>query len=80
MDHLRGADHCDNAERIGEQNDTEAVLLTGHPERTIVYHTLKTGADCIIVGSHKPGLKDFFLGSTAARIVRYSPCSVHVLR
>ena len=26
------------------------------------------------------GLRDFLLGSTAARIVRHAPCSVHVLR
>lgn len=68
------------AERIGEQNDAEAVVLTGHPGRTVVDHANKIGADCIIVGSHKPGLQDFLLGSTAARIVRHSPCSVHVLR
>jgi nucleotide-binding universal stress UspA family protein len=68
------------AERIGEQNDAEIEVLKGHPGRTIVDHAKKIGADCIIVGSHKPGLTDFFLGSTAARIVRYSPCSVHVLR
>lgn len=68
------------AERIGEQKDAEAVVLIGHPGRTITDHAQKIDADCIIVGSHKPGLQDFFLGSTAARIVRHSPCSVHVLR
>ncbi|MET0093936.1 MAG: universal stress protein [Sedimenticola sp.] len=31
-------------------------------------------------GAHRPGLSDFFLGSTAARIMRYANCSVHVLR
>jgi len=67
-------------ERIGEQKDADAVVLIGHPGRTIIDHARKIGADCIIVGSHKPGLQDFFLGSTAARIVRYSTCSVHVLR
>jgi len=68
------------AERIGREKDAEAVVLTGHPGRTITDYAEKVGADCIIVGSHKPEMKDFFLGSTAARIVRYSPCSVHVLR
>lgn len=68
------------AERIGEENDAEAVVLTGHAGRTITDYAEKIGADCIIVGSHKPDIKDFFLGSTAARIMRYAKCSVHVLR
>ena len=68
------------AERIGSEKDAEAVVLTGHPGRTITDYAEKIGADCIIVGSHKPEMKDFFLGSTAARIMRYAPCSVHVLR
>jgi nucleotide-binding universal stress UspA family protein len=67
-------------ERIGGEKDVEAVVLTGHPGRTIVDYAEKIHADCIIVGSQRPEIKDFFLGSTAARIVRYSPCSVHVLR
>ncbi len=68
------------AERIGSEKDAEAVVLSGQPGRTITDYANKMGADCIIVGSHKPGLKDFFLGSTAARVVRYAKCSVHVLR
>jgi len=68
------------AERIGEEKDVEAVVLSGHAGRTITDYAQKIGADCIIAGSHKPGMKDFFLGSTAARIMRYAPCSVHVLR
>jgi nucleotide-binding universal stress UspA family protein len=67
-------------ERIGDKSDAEAVVLTGHPGRTITDYADKIGADCIIAGSHKPGMKDFFLGSTAARIMRYAHCSVHVLR
>lgn len=36
--------------------------------------------DCIIIASHRPGLQDWFLGSTAARVVRHARCSVHILR
>jgi nucleotide-binding universal stress UspA family protein len=68
------------AERIGTEKDAEIILLNGHAGRTITDYAEKIGADCIIVGSHRPGMKDFFLGSTAARIMRYAPCSVHVLR
>ena len=68
------------ATRVGDADDLEAVLLKGHSGRTITDYAEKINADCIIVGSHKPGLRDYFLGSTAARIVRHAPCSVHVLR
>lgn len=68
------------AERVTDAPDVEAVMLKGHPGRAITDYAKKIGADCIIVGSHKPGLRDYFLGSTSARIVRHAPCSVHVLR
>jgi len=68
------------ADRVGSAGDLEAVLLQGHPGRAITDYAAKVGADCIIVGSHKPGLSDHFLGSTASRVVRHAPCSVHVLR
>ena len=67
-------------ERIGEQADAEVVVLSGHPGGTITEYAEEVGADCIIVGSHKPELQDYLLGSTAARVVRHAPCSVHVLR
>ena len=67
-------------ERIGPQEDAQAVVLRGHPGRTVIEYAGSIGADCIIAGSHKPNLSDFFLGSTAARIMRYARCSVHILR
>lgn len=67
-------------ERVGSADDVEAVLLQGHSGRAVTDYAEKIGADCIIVGSHKPGLREHFLGSTASRIVRHAPCSVHVLR
>ena len=60
--------------------DVKCVVVSGHPGRTIVDFAIENGADCIVVASHKPGLADYFLGSTAARVVRHSPCAVHVVR
>lgn len=37
-------------------------------------------ADLIVIGSHSPGLADYFIGSTAARVVRHAQCSVLVSR
>ncbi len=67
-------------ERVAGAPDVEPVMLKGHSGKTIAEYAASSGADLIIVGSHKPGLRDYFLGSTAARIVRHAPCSVHVLR
>ena len=71
---------ADLAKRIGTAMDVEAVMLMGHSGRAITDYAKKIEADCIVVGSHKPGLSDHFLGSTASRVVRHAPCSVHVLR
>lgn len=56
------------------------ALVKGHSARTIIDYAAQHGFDCIVIGSHKPGLSDFFLGSTAARVVRHAPCAVHVHR
>ncbi len=39
-----------------------------------------SGADLIVVTSHQPGLSDYLLGSTAAKIVRHAKISVLVIR
>ncbi len=58
----------------------EFEILHGQPGREIANYAEKINADCIILGSHKPGLEDFFLGSTASRVVRYAKCSVYIIR
>ncbi len=39
-----------------------------------------SGAELIMIASHKPGLRDYFIGSTAARVIRHAQCSVLVER
>lgn len=36
--------------------------------------------DLIIINSHRPGLQDYLLGSTAAKVVRHAKCAVLVER
>lgn len=67
-------------ERVRDMPEARAVLVNGHSGRVIADYAHKEGADCIIMGSHQPGLGDYFLGSTAARVVRHAHCSVIVLR
>jgi universal stress protein F len=40
----------------------------------------KFGADLIVVGSHRPGMATYLLGSNASTIVRHAPSSVLVVR
>lgn len=39
-----------------------------------------SAADLIMIASHKPGLRDYFIGSTAARVIRHATCAVLVER
>ncbi len=57
-----------------------AAVVRGHAARTILDYSEANSIDCIIVTSHKPGLQDYLLGGTAARVVRHAQCAVHVIR
>lgn len=57
-----------------------AVIKEGHAGRTIVDYADANGIDCIIIASHKPGLQNLFLGSTANRVIHHAKCAVHVIR
>jgi len=37
-------------------------------------------ADLIVMSSHRPAMRSYFLGSNAGHVVRYAPCSVLVVR
>jgi len=56
------------------------VIREGHAANEILDLAEEIGADCIVIASHRPGLGDYLIGSTAARVVRHAPCSVMVLR
>ena len=60
--------------------DGHVAVVEGHPGRKITEWAEDHGTDCIVISSHRPGLQDYFLGSTASRVVRHTTCAVHVLR
>lgn len=64
----------------GEVLDRLRRALMLRAGRVITEYANKSDIDCVVIGSHKPGLRDYFLGSTAARVVRHAKCAVHVLR
>ncbi|NYS25108.1 universal stress protein [Rhodobacteraceae bacterium 2376] len=58
----------------------EIDLRAGKPSTQILECARECKADLIMIASHKPGFSDYFIGSTAARVVRHSPVSVLVSR
>ncbi len=60
--------------------EVEAEVRVGHPYKTILEVADEKSADLIIVASHQPDLQNYFLGSTAAKVVRHATCSVLVVR
>jgi len=55
-------------------------VLSGTAYDRIISLAGKIDADLIVISAHSPELKDYLLGSNAARIVRHSRRSVLVLR
>ena len=59
---------------------SKPVIQEGHAGRAIVDYADAHSVDCIVLASHKPGLQNLFLGSTANRVVHHAKCAVHVIR
>ncbi|MBW7921581.1 MAG: universal stress protein [Rubellimicrobium sp.] len=68
------------ARRVGEVKGAKVEVVEGNAATRILDRAEKLGIDCVVIASHRPGLRDWFLGSTAARVVRHAQCSVLVLR
>ena len=68
--------------KIAKDNNisTAPDMRHGSPGNGILDAAEDFNADLIVIGSHKPGLADYFLGSTAARVVRHAQCPVLVMR
>jgi nucleotide-binding universal stress UspA family protein len=57
-----------------------AVVRLGSVYNEVLDEAEKTGADLIVIGSHRPSMATYLLGSNAASIVRHAKCSVLVVR
>lgn len=60
--------------------NAKGVLIEGHSGRSILDWADAHSTDLIIIASHRPGMSDLLLGSTAAKVVRHASCAVHVVR
>jgi nucleotide-binding universal stress UspA family protein len=64
-------------------SDLDPSVLVAHG--TSIYAEIlgvaeEAGADLVVVGSHRPAMKDYLLGTNASRVVRHARCSVLVAR
>ena len=57
-----------------------AVVRLGSVYNEVLDEAEKTGADLVVIGSHRPPMATYLLGSNAATIVRHAKCSVLVVR
>ncbi|MDQ1197963.1 universal stress protein [Agrobacterium sp. SORGH_AS 787] len=55
-------------------------IRSGAPAREILALAEEIGVDLIIISSHTPDFTNYFIGSTADRVVRHAKCSVLVDR
>jgi nucleotide-binding universal stress UspA family protein len=57
-----------------------AVVRQGGIYHEILEEAKTTKTDLIVMTSHRPAMRDYFLGSNAGHVVRYAVCSVLVVR
>ena len=60
--------------------ELDPVVRFGSVYKTALQYARDVAADLIVVGAHKPELKDYLLGPNAGQIVRHAACSVWVVR
>lgn len=60
--------------------EVKIEVLSGHAYSTILKYAEAANVDLIILASHKPGLKEYFIGSNTTKVVSHANCSVLVVR
>ena len=67
------------------RNVPQDITCQLHVENGPIYDRImatadRLGVDAIVIGAHKPEMKDYLLGTNAARVVRHAKQSVLVVR
>jgi nucleotide-binding universal stress UspA family protein len=65
---------------VPDEIDAHPHVLRGTIYDEILRAAEKLSVDVIVIGSHRPELKDYLLGPNAARVVRHARQSVYVVR
>jgi len=71
--------------KLAAESGFDASRLSTVVRQGGIYHEVldeaeAIGADLIVMVSHRPAIKTYFLGSNAGHVVRYANCSVLVVR
>lgn len=65
---------------IPQDITVQHIVGSGAIYECIVEISKEINADLIVMGAHRPELKDYLIGPNASRVVRHAPCSVIVVR
>lgn len=70
---------------VARESGIEAARISSVVRQGGIYHEIleeavAIGADLIVMTSHRPAMRTYFLGSNAGHVVRYAKCSVLVVR
>jgi nucleotide-binding universal stress UspA family protein len=57
-----------------------SVIRQGGIYHEVLEEAQAMSADLIVMASHRPAMRSYFLGSNAGHVVRYAKCSVLVVR
>src|SRR3981081_1519580 len=70
---------------VATEYGSEAARISTAVRQGGIYHEIleeaaAIKADLIVMTSHRPAMRTYFLGSNAGHVVRYARCSVLVVR
>ncbi|MCP5072773.1 MAG: universal stress protein [Rhodobacteraceae bacterium] len=60
--------------------EVQGLVVSGSIYDQIINQANELGCDAIVLGAHRPELKDYLLGPNASRVVRHAAQSVFVIR
>ena len=75
----------DSLKQLVEESGLDPSRVSGTVRQGGIYHEVieeakAMPADLIVMTSHRPDMRSYFLGSNAGHVVRYANCSVLVVR
>jgi len=80
LEHTKKALHEFTAKYVPKGTVVQHIISHGNVYEEIIEAANQVGADVIVIGSHRPKLRDYLLGPNAARVVRHATQSVVVVR
>jgi nucleotide-binding universal stress UspA family protein len=63
-----------------ESSRVSTIIRQGGIYHEVLEEAEAIGADLVVMTSHRPAMRTYFLGSNAGHVVRYAKCSVLVVR